>query len=86
MAEVTIRLKRFGTKKRPHNRIVVIDKQRARDGKAIEELGYYDPSKEPPLLKVDVERAKFWISRGAIPSPTVKQLLKKAKGRQAEGV
>ena len=73
-----IRLKRLGTKKRPHNRIVVIDKQRARNGKAIEELGYYDPSKEPPLLKVDLDRAKFWIGKGATPSPTIKQLLKKA--------
>ena len=77
MAEVMIRLKRLGTKKRPHQRIVVIVKSAARDGKTIEELGYYDPSKEPPLLKLDVERAKFWIGRGANPSPTVKQLMKK---------
>ena len=80
MGEVMIRLKRLGTKKRPHSRIVVIDKRRARDGKAIEELGFYDPSKQPPLLKLDVERANFWIQRGATPSPTVKQLMKKAKG------
>jgi len=80
MAEIMIRLKRLGTKKRPHNRIVVIDKRRARDGKAIEELGYYDPSRQPPLLKLNLERAKFWISKGATPSPTIKQLLKKAGG------
>ncbi|MBI3332644.1 MAG: 30S ribosomal protein S16 [Candidatus Omnitrophica bacterium] len=79
MSQVMIRLKRFGTKKRPHSRIVVIDKHRARDGEPIEELGYYDPSREPPMLKVNVERAKFWIGRGAVPSPTVKQLLKRAK-------
>ena len=79
MAEVMIRLKRLGTKKKPHQRIVVIDKQRARDGKAIEELGYYDPSKKPMLLKLDVERAKFWLSKGATASPTIKQLLKKAQ-------
>ena len=79
MAEVMIRLKRLGTKKRPHHRIVVIQKSRARDSRAIEELGYYDPSKEPPLLKIDVERARFWISRGANPSPTVKQLLKRGE-------
>ncbi len=79
MAEVMIRLKRMGTKKRPHNRIVVIDKTRARDGKAIEELGYYDPSQEPPYLKLDVERAKFWISKGANPSPTVKRLIQRYK-------
>ena len=77
MSEVMIRLKRLGTKKRPHSRIVVIDKHKARDGKAIEEIGFYDPSKEPPFVKIDKERAKFWIARGAKPSPTIKQLLKK---------
>lgn len=75
MSEVMIRLKRLGTKKRPHSRIVVIDKHRSRNGRAIEELGYYDPSKQPPMVKVDLERAKFWISRGATPSATVKRLL-----------
>ena len=78
MAEVMIRLKRLGGKKKPHNRIVVITKTKARDGRAIEELGYYDASQNPPLLKLDAERAKFWIGRGAIPSPTVKQLIKRA--------
>jgi small subunit ribosomal protein S16 len=77
MAEVAIRLKRLGGKKRPHSRIVVIPKRNARDGKAIEELGYYDPSAHPPKLQVDVERAKFWLERGASVSPTVKQLLKR---------
>ena len=80
MAEVVIRLKRLGTKKRPHNRIVVIQKSKARDGKAIEELGYYDASKTPPLLRLNKERATFWISKGAVPSATVKQLLKKNAG------
>ena len=80
MSEVMIRLKRLGTKKKPHNRIIVIDKHKARDGKAIEELGYYDPSKEPPMLKINVERAQYWIGKGATPSPTIKQLLKKYKG------
>ena len=78
MAEVMIRLKRLGGKKKPHNRIVVITKTKARDSRAIEELGYYDASKTPRLLKLNVERAKFWIGRGAIPSPTVKKLIKKA--------
>ena len=78
MSEVMIRLKRLGTKKRPHQRIVVIDKRKARNGKAIEELGYFDPSKEPPFLKLDLERAKFWIGQGATPSPTVKRLMKRA--------
>lgn len=75
MAEVMIRLKRLGTKKKPHQRIVVIQKSKARNGKALEEIGYYDPSKQPAMVKIKVERAKFWIGRGAIPSPTVKRLL-----------
>ena len=80
MAEVTIRLKRLGTKKRPHSRVVVIPKSRSRDGKAIEEVGFYDPSKTPPWVRLDKERIQFWISRGAVLSPTVKQLLKKHAG------
>lgn len=78
MAEVVIRLKRLGGKKKPHNRIIVISKTRARDGRAIEELGFYDASKNPVTLKVNLERAKYWVSKGAIPSPTVKQLIKRA--------
>lgn len=74
---VRIRLKRFGTKKKPHCRIVVCDKKRARDGKTIDEIGYYDPSKKPPLLMVDKDRAKYWLSKGASPSEIVKSLLKK---------
>ncbi|MBI1953692.1 MAG: 30S ribosomal protein S16 [Candidatus Omnitrophica bacterium] len=77
-----IRLKRLGTKKRPHNRIVVIDKSRSRDGRAIEEVGYYDPSKQPPYVLLKVERIQHWISKGATPSPTVRQLLKKAVNRK----
>ena len=80
MAEVVIRLKRLGGKKKPHNRIVVMSKPQARNGRAIEELGYYDPSAHPPLVKVNLDRAKFWIGRGATPSPTVKQLLKRTAG------
>jgi len=55
----------------------VCDKKRARDGKTIEEIGYYDPSKNPALIMVDKERAKYWISNGATPSEIVKSLLKK---------
>ena len=80
MAEVMIRLKRLGAKKHPHNRIVVITKTRSRNGRAIEELGYYDSTKQPPVLKLDVERAAFWVKQGAIPTPTVQQLIKKASG------
>lgn len=78
MAEVVIRLKRLGGKKKPHNRIVVMTKTQARDARAIEELGYYDPSKEPPALRINLERAKLWVGRGAVPSPTVRHLIKKA--------
>jgi len=74
---VRIRLKRFGTKKKPHQRIVVADKKRARDGKTIDEIGYYDPSKTPPVIKLDKERAKYWIDNGATPSEVVRVLLKK---------
>jgi len=74
---VRIRLKRFGTKKKPHRRIIVCDKKRARDGRAIEELGYYDPSKTPPLVVLNKERAKYWLSNGATPSEMVRCLLKK---------
>ena len=74
---VRIRLKRFGTKKKPHQRIVVCNKRRSRDGKTIEEIGYYDPSKKPPLIVVDKDRAKYWISNGAQPTDIVKVLLKK---------
>lgn len=74
---VRIRLKRFGTKKKPHCRIVVCDKRRARDGKTIDEIGYYDPSKTTPVAVVDKDRAKYWISKGAVPSEIVRSLLKK---------
>ena len=84
MAEVVIRLKRLGGKKKPHNRIVVVAKTKARDSRAIEELGYYDPSTEPPKLKLNVERARFWMGRGANPSPTVLQLIKRTEKRTKE--
>jgi len=74
---VKIRLKRFGTKKKPHRRIVVCDHERARDGKTIEEIGYYDPSKTPALMVVDKERAKYWLSNGATPSEIVRNIFKK---------
>ena len=74
---VRIRLKRLGTKKKPHRRIIVCDKRRARDGKTIEEIGYYDPSKTPPVVVVNKDRAKYWISNGATPSEIVRSLLKK---------
>ena len=73
---VKMRLKRMGAKKAPFYRIVVADSRSPRDGKFIEQLGYYDPTKEPMDLKIDAELAKKWLSNGAQPSDTVKKLLK----------
>lgn len=74
---VKIRLRRMGAKKAPFYRIVVADSRYPRDGRFIEELGYYDPTKEPSVLKVDDEKAKSWIANGAQPTDTVKALLMK---------
>ena len=74
---VKIRLRRMGAKKAPFYRIVVADSRYPRDGRFIEELGYYDPTKEPSVLKVDDGKAKSWIANGAQPTDTVKALLKK---------
>ena len=74
---VKIRLRRMGAKKAPFYRIVVADSRYPRDGRFIEEIGYYDPTKEPTVLKVDAEKAKSWIEKGAQPTDTVKALLKK---------
>ena len=74
---VAIRLKRFGTKKRPHFRIVVTDSRSPRDGRFIEEIGRYNPRINPPDVAVKKERAEYWLSVGAQPSSTVKSLLKK---------
>ncbi|MCI9405626.1 MAG: 30S ribosomal protein S16 [Oscillospiraceae bacterium] len=73
---VKIRLRRMGAKKAPFYRIVVADSRYPRDGRFIEEVGYYDPTKEPSVVKVDEEKAKKWISNGAQPTDTVKSLLK----------
>lgn len=75
---VKIRLRRMGAKKAPFYRIVVADSRYPRDGRFIEELGFYDPTKTPSLVKVDEEKAKTWISNGAQPTDTVKDILKKA--------
>jgi small subunit ribosomal protein S16 len=75
---VKIRLKRLGQKKSPFYRIVVADSKTSRNGKSIEEIGYYDPTKTPSVIKVDAEKAKKWISNGAQPSDTVRFILKKA--------
>ncbi|MGN0593428.1 MAG: 30S ribosomal protein S16 [Ruminococcus sp.] len=74
---VKIRLRRMGAKKAPFYRIVVADERYPRDGRFIEEIGYYDPTKEPSVVKVDAEKAKKWLSNGAQPTDTVKGILKK---------
>ena len=74
---VKIRLRRMGAKKKPFYRVVVADSRFPRDGRFIEELGYYNPLKEPIEFKVDNEKVKTWIKNGAQPTDTVKSLLKK---------
>ena len=76
---VKIRLRRVGAKKAPFYRVVVADSHFARDGRFIEEIGTYDPLTEPATIKIDMERAKYWISNGAQPTDTVRGLLKKAE-------
>ncbi len=75
---VKIRLRRMGAKKAPFYRVVVADSRFARDGRFIEEIGYYDPTKNPSVVKIDEEKAKQWLSNGAQPTDTVRELLKKA--------
>ena len=75
---VKIRLKRMGMKKKPFYRIVVADERAARDGRFIDELGYYDPLQNPAAVRVDTEKAKTWMKNGAQPTDTVRGLLKKA--------
>lgn len=75
---VKIRLKRVGAKKAPFYRVVVADSRYPRNGRFIEELGYYNPLKNPVEINVDVEKAKAWVEKGAQPTETVRSLLKKA--------
>ena len=75
---VRIRLTRLGRKKKPFYRIVVADSESPRDGKFLDIVGTYDPLQDPAVIKVDNEKLDNWIGRGALPSTTVKSLLKKA--------
>ena len=75
---VKIRLRRMGAKKAPFYRVVVADSRFARDGRFIEEIGYYDPTKNPSVVSIDADKAKQWLSNGAQPTDTVRELLKKA--------
>ncbi|KJS18928.1 MAG: 30S ribosomal protein S16 [Clostridiaceae bacterium BRH_c20a] len=73
-----IRLKRMGAKRNPFYRVVVADSRAPRDGRFIEEIGTYDPTKDPAIINIDAEKALKWINTGAQPSDTVKSLFKKA--------
>ena len=73
---VKIRLKRFGKIRAPYYRIVVADSRTKRDGRSIEEIGKYHPTEEPSFIEVDSERAQYWLSVGAQPSPQVEAILK----------
>ncbi len=75
---VKIRMSRHGSKKRPFYRIVVADSRAPRDGKYIEQVGTYDPLSDPPKINLKSEKLAYWIAKGAIPSNTVKQIMKKA--------
>lgn len=74
---VKIRLRRMGAKKAPFYRVVVADSRFPRDGRFIEEVGYYDPTKEPSVIKIDADKVKKWLDNGAQPTDTVRTLLKK---------
>jgi small subunit ribosomal protein S16 len=74
---VAMRLARIGSKKRPYYRIVVIEKRRARNGRFLEVLGQYNPIANPVQLEINSERAKYWLSKGAEPSETVRSFLRK---------
>ena len=82
---VKIRLKRFGTKKRPCYRVVVQDSREPRDGACIEEIGTFQPiAKEDAQVSIDMERAKYWISVGAQPTDIVKKLMNRQAAKKAE--
>ena len=74
---VKIRLRRMGAKKAPFYRIVVADSRYPRDGRFIEEIGYYNPLQDPPVVKIDAEKAAKWIANGAQPTDTGKAIFKK---------
>ena len=82
---VVIRLRRTGTRNRPAYRVVVADKRKPRDGRFIENLGHYEPLRNPAVLQIDGERAVYWLQQGAKPSGTVASLLKQ-KGISRDGV
>jgi small subunit ribosomal protein S16 len=82
---VRIRLARVGATKRPSYRVVAIDRQRSRDGRALEILGFYDPLTDPATVRLDDERIRAWIDRGALPSDTVVKLMRQASAVSSDG-
>ncbi len=75
---VKIRLKRMGAKRRPFYRLIVADSQSPRDGRFIDQLGYYDPLTDPATIKIDEEKVSSWLSRGAQPSESARELLRRS--------
>ena len=75
---VKMRLRRMGAKKAPFYRVVIADSRYPRDGRFIEEIGYYNPQTEPAEVKIDADKAKDWLVKGAQPTETVRNLLKKS--------
>ena len=75
---VKIRLKRMGMKKNPFYRVVMADERSPRDGRFIDEIGYYDPMKKPSLIKIDKEKALDWMQKGAQPTDSARSLLKRS--------
>ena len=76
---LTIRLSRFGKRKKPFYRVVVIESSRARNGRVVEAVGTYDPLKKPAEIKLDAERVKYWLGSGAQPSDTVRSFIRLQK-------
>ncbi len=74
---VRLRLTRMGAKKKPFYRIVAIDSERKRDGRALDYVGYYNPMVDPPEIKIKEDRVKYWLEKGAQPTETVRSLLRK---------
>ncbi|HHO53350.1 MAG TPA: 30S ribosomal protein S16 [Deltaproteobacteria bacterium] len=81
---VRIRLTRMGAKKRPFYRMIAADSRAPRDGRFIEQLGYYDPMRDPMVIELKLDRIDHWLSHGAQPSETAAKLIKRARTAQAE--
>ncbi len=79
-----IRLRRVGRKGQAMFRIVVAEQEKARDGSAVATIGFYNPRTDPPVIQVDVEQARAWLEKGALPTDTARSLLKKAGVFQAQ--